>query len=174
MARPPGQVPQTVMSDGYHRSSMKYWTVREASVTIGMSLGIPGNPHGADRLSACGTATDPARSGRGRLGLLQRRGNMAARMHEVRTRPNARIDPGAVLWSVPGRERVGRPLLVMMHGWSYDETHLFELAPRMPTDSSSPRCGRPSQKRVGTPGSPAWATRSVIRSRRSRTPWPTP
>jgi phospholipase/carboxylesterase len=55
-------------------------------------------------------------------------------MHEVRTRPNARIDPEAVLWSVPGRERVGRPLLVMMHGWSYDETHLFELAPRMPTE----------------------------------------
>ncbi len=42
------------------------------------------------------------------------------------------IDGGAVLWSADERVRAGRPLLVMMHGWSYDETHLFELAPRMP------------------------------------------
>ena len=42
------------------------------------------------------------------------------------------IDTDAVLWSVPEAERPGKPLLVMMHGWSYDETHLFQLTPRLP------------------------------------------
>jgi phospholipase/carboxylesterase len=42
------------------------------------------------------------------------------------------IDAGAVLWSADERGRAGRPLLVMMHGWSYDETHLFALTPRLP------------------------------------------
>ena len=36
-----------------------------------------------------------------------------------------RIDDSAVLWSAPEAERRDRPLLVMMHGWSYDETHLY-------------------------------------------------
>jgi len=31
------------------------------------------------------------------------------------------------LWSAPADARAGRPLLVAMHGWSYDETHLFEI-----------------------------------------------
>jgi len=42
------------------------------------------------------------------------------------------IDPDAVLWSVDKHERTDRPLLVMMHGWSYDETHLFRLAAHLP------------------------------------------
>lgn len=39
------------------------------------------------------------------------------------------LDPDAVLWSnrPPG---AGTDLLVMMHGWSYDERHLFALRPR--------------------------------------------
>ncbi|WP_194909898.1 alpha/beta hydrolase [Catenulispora rubra] len=37
------------------------------------------------------------------------------------------LDADAVLWSAPEEERAGRPLLVLMHGWSYDETHLYEL-----------------------------------------------
>jgi len=44
------------------------------------------------------------------------------------------IDPDAVLWSADEHERVDRPLLVMMHGWSYDETHLFRVAPRLPPE----------------------------------------
>jgi phospholipase/carboxylesterase len=43
------------------------------------------------------------------------------------TEPRTSMDGDAVLWSAPPRERAGRPLLVAMHGWSYDETHLFRL-----------------------------------------------
>jgi phospholipase/carboxylesterase len=35
------------------------------------------------------------------------------------------FDGGAVAWSEPSRP--DRPLLLMLHGWSYDETHLFGL-----------------------------------------------
>lgn len=44
------------------------------------------------------------------------------------------IDPENVLWSHPASEREGRPLLVLMHGWSYDERHLFALRRRLPDD----------------------------------------
>lgn len=44
------------------------------------------------------------------------------------------MDRAAVLWSAREPERTGRPLLIMMHGWSYDETHLFQLTPRLPDD----------------------------------------
>ncbi|HZC54089.1 MAG TPA: hypothetical protein VE441_16550 [Mycobacterium sp.] len=44
------------------------------------------------------------------------------------------IDPAHILWSQRGSERAGRPLLVMMHGWSYDETHLFSFADGLPRD----------------------------------------
>ncbi|AYG02620.1 alpha/beta hydrolase [Gryllotalpicola protaetiae] len=44
------------------------------------------------------------------------------------------IDPQHVLWSHPADERAGRPLLVLMHGWSYDEHHLFALRTRLPDD----------------------------------------
>jgi phospholipase/carboxylesterase len=33
----------------------------------------------------------------------------------------------ATLWSAPESERGDRPVLVMLHGWSYDETHLYRL-----------------------------------------------
>lgn len=45
--------------------------------------------------------------------------------------PRPSIDGEAVMWSVPEGERAGRPLLVAMHGWSYDETHLFRLSSRL-------------------------------------------
>jgi phospholipase/carboxylesterase len=35
------------------------------------------------------------------------------------------FDAAAVAWSHP--VRAGEPLLLMLHGWSYDETHLFGL-----------------------------------------------
>jgi phospholipase/carboxylesterase len=41
------------------------------------------------------------------------------------------IDPRPVLWSAPEDERAGRPLLVALHGWSYDETHLFGITQRL-------------------------------------------
>jgi phospholipase/carboxylesterase len=44
------------------------------------------------------------------------------------------IDPRHVLWSAAAEERAGRPLIVLMHGWSDDETHLFALAGRFPRD----------------------------------------
>ncbi|MFJ2649909.1 alpha/beta hydrolase [Streptomyces sp. NPDC087420] len=44
------------------------------------------------------------------------------------------IDGEAVLWSAPEDERVGRPLLVALHGWSYDETHLFRITRRLHGD----------------------------------------
>lgn len=50
----------------------------------------------------------------------------------ITSRPG--MDRAAVLWSAPEPERTGRPLLIMMHGWSYDETHLFRLTPRLPDD----------------------------------------
>jgi phospholipase/carboxylesterase len=41
------------------------------------------------------------------------------------------IDAEMVLWSAPEEKRAGRPLLVAMHGWSYDETHLFGITQRL-------------------------------------------
>lgn len=43
-----------------------------------------------------------------------------------------RIDPDAVLWSAPERERAGRPLLVLLHGYGSHEGDLFSLAPGLP------------------------------------------
>ena len=42
------------------------------------------------------------------------------------------IDSDAVLWSAPERERAGRPLLVLMHGYLSHEGDLFGLSPLMP------------------------------------------
>jgi phospholipase/carboxylesterase len=43
-----------------------------------------------------------------------------------------RIDPDVVLWSAPERERAGRPLLVLLHGYGSHEGDLFGLSPRLP------------------------------------------
>ena len=43
-----------------------------------------------------------------------------------------RIDPGAVMWSAPERERAGRPLLVLLHGLGSHEGDLFGLGPYLP------------------------------------------
>ncbi|MEW2504070.1 MULTISPECIES: dienelactone hydrolase family protein [unclassified Amycolatopsis] len=45
------------------------------------------------------------------------------------------MDRGAVLWSEVESARRSRPLLVMLHGWSYDETHLHRLiTPVLPAE----------------------------------------
>ena len=42
------------------------------------------------------------------------------------------IDSSAVLWSAPERERAGRPLLVLLHGYGSHEGDLFSLSPGLP------------------------------------------
>ena len=42
------------------------------------------------------------------------------------------IDSSAVLWSAPERERAGRPLLVLLHGFGSHEGDLFGLSPQLP------------------------------------------
>ena len=42
------------------------------------------------------------------------------------------IDTSTVLWSAPERERPGRPLLVLLHGYGSHEGDLFSLSPALP------------------------------------------
>jgi len=45
------------------------------------------------------------------------------------------INRDAVLWSESESARGKRPVLVMLHGWSYDETHLYRrITPRLPKE----------------------------------------
>jgi phospholipase/carboxylesterase len=43
-----------------------------------------------------------------------------------------KLDSDAVLWSAPERERAGRSLLVLLHGYASHEGDLFGLSPRLP------------------------------------------
>ena len=45
-----------------------------------------------------------------------------------------RIDSDAVMWSAPERERAGRPLLVLLHGFGSDEGDMFSLARSLPLE----------------------------------------
>ena len=42
------------------------------------------------------------------------------------------IDPAAVLWSAPERQRTERPLLLLLHGYGSHEGDLFGFAPYLP------------------------------------------
>ncbi|WP_213817075.1 alpha/beta hydrolase [Glaciihabitans sp. dw_435] len=42
------------------------------------------------------------------------------------------INSDAVVWSSPERERAGRPLIVLLHGYGSHEGDLFGLSPRLP------------------------------------------
>jgi len=44
------------------------------------------------------------------------------------------IDNDAVLWSAAGADRVGRPLLLILHGYGSHEGDLFSLAPHLPLE----------------------------------------
>jgi phospholipase/carboxylesterase len=46
------------------------------------------------------------------------------------------LDANAVMWSAPERERAGRPLLVLLHGYGSHEGDLFQLSPRLPLGST--------------------------------------
>lgn len=45
-----------------------------------------------------------------------------------------RIDPDAVMWSAPERERAGRPLLVLLHGFGSNEGDMFTFARSLPLE----------------------------------------
>lgn len=45
-----------------------------------------------------------------------------------------RIDPDAVMWSAPERERAGRPLLVLLHGFASDEGDMFSFSRSLPLE----------------------------------------
>lgn len=44
------------------------------------------------------------------------------------------IDADAVIWSAPERERSGRPLLVLLHGYGSHEGEMFALSRSLPLD----------------------------------------
>ena len=64
------------------------------------------------------------------------------------------IDPAAVLWSAPERERAGRPLLVLLHGYGSHEGDLFGLSPQLPLGPVIASVRAPLELQ---PGSYAWA-----------------
>jgi phospholipase/carboxylesterase len=64
------------------------------------------------------------------------------------------IDPAAVLWSAPERERAGRPLLVLLHGYGSHEGDLFGLSPQLPLAPVIASVRAPLELQ---PGSFAWA-----------------
>jgi len=45
-----------------------------------------------------------------------------------------KLDRDAVIWSAPERERSGRPLIVLLHGYASHEGDLFQLSPRLPLE----------------------------------------
>ena len=48
--------------------------------------------------------------------------------------PDLTIDRNAVLWSASERDRAGRPLLVLLHGYASDEADLFGIAAYLPLE----------------------------------------
>ncbi|MFF1879823.1 alpha/beta hydrolase [Leifsonia sp. NPDC058230] len=48
--------------------------------------------------------------------------------------PDLTIDRDAVLWSASERDRAGRPLLVLMHGYASDEADLFGISAYLPLE----------------------------------------
>lgn len=54
--------------------------------------------------------------------------------HGVDSLSSHPIDPESVLWNIPPAERIGKPLLVMMHGLGSHEGDLFGLNRFLPSD----------------------------------------
>jgi phospholipase/carboxylesterase len=48
--------------------------------------------------------------------------------------PDLHIDRDAVLWSAGEKDRAGRPLLVLLHGYGSDEADLFGIAAYLPLE----------------------------------------
>ncbi|WP_130176655.1 alpha/beta hydrolase [Cryobacterium sp. SO1] len=71
------------------------------------------------------------------------------------------IDPAAVLWSAAAADRVGRPLLLVLHGYGSTEGDLFSLAPHLPLQPTIAALRAPlpagqgwSWFPIGVPGEP--------------------
>ena len=71
------------------------------------------------------------------------------------------IDPAAVLWSAAAPDRVGRPLLLVLHGYGSSEGDLFSLAPHLPLQPAIAALRAPlsagqgwSWFPIGVPGDP--------------------
>jgi phospholipase/carboxylesterase len=60
-----------------------------------------------------------------------------------------KIDPSQVLWSAPESDRVGRPLLVVLHGHNSNESVGFDLRHRMPPDLVIASVRAPMQASAG-------------------------
>jgi phospholipase/carboxylesterase len=69
-----------------------------------------------------------------------------------------RIDQSAVRWSTPARERSGRPLLVLMHGYASHEDDLFGLAPYLPSEPVIASLRAPMAEAGGN----AWWSRTMF------------
>lgn len=67
------------------------------------------------------------------------------------------LDPDAVRWSAAERDRVGRPLLVLMHGYGSNEDDLFGLSPFLPLEPVIASVRAPIEEAGGY----AWFSRSV-------------
>jgi phospholipase/carboxylesterase len=68
------------------------------------------------------------------------------------------IDPSAVLWSAPERERASRPLLVLLHGLGSHEGDLFGLSPQLPLEPVVASVRAPLREGPGF----AWFPRSSV------------
>jgi phospholipase/carboxylesterase len=73
----------------------------------------------------------------------------------------ASIDDEAVLWSAASSDRVGRPLLLILHGYGSHEGDLFSLAPHLPLQPTIAALRAPlpagqgwSWFPIGVPGDP--------------------
>jgi predicted esterase len=84
------------------------------------------------------------------------------------------LDSAHVLWLAPEPKRADRPLVVLMHGWSYDERHLFGFADLVPGEMVVASVRAPHAEVGGMPGSRARETRLVTRSRGSPMTHPAP
>lgn len=62
------------------------------------------------------------------------------------------LDPAAVLWSAGPGERVGRPLLILLHGYGADERDLFGLVPSLPGEFVVAAVRAPSATAWPAPG----------------------
>jgi hypothetical protein len=84
------------------------------------------------------------------------------------------LDPRYVLWSAPEPQRPGRPLMVLMHGRSYDERHLFAFAHLFPGEmvvasvrAPYPEAGGPTPTCSRT--TPSSSTRTQARPKENTT-----
>lgn len=82
-----------------------------------------------------------------------------------------RIDADAVLWSASERDRAGKPLLVLLHGYGSHEGDLFGLSPYLPLNSAVASLRAPAPEAggyawfprgSGDAGSPAGNPRGAI------------